>query len=72
MFLQIVLLHPIGHNEAIDTLGYHIASKLEHCSVHKQTHTGLYNIDVSTKKRSSTSQLRAVSRSKNPWGGGGQ
>ena len=49
MFLQIVLLHPIGHNEAIDTLGYPIASKLEHCSVHKQTHTELYNIDVSTK-----------------------
>ena len=42
----------IGHKEAIGTLGYPIASKLGdyvagHHSVHRQTHTGLYNIDVS-------------------------
>ena len=29
MFLQLVLLPPVGHKEAIDTLGYLIASKLE-------------------------------------------
>jgi hypothetical protein len=29
MFLQVALLPPLGHKEAIGTLGYHIASKLE-------------------------------------------
>ena len=29
MFLQLVLLPPLGHKEAIGTLGYHIASKLD-------------------------------------------
>ena len=29
MFLQLALLIPLGHKEAIDTLGYPIASKLE-------------------------------------------
>ena len=29
MLTQIVLLPPLGHEEAIGTLGYHIASKLE-------------------------------------------
>jgi hypothetical protein len=28
-FLQLALLPPLGHNEAIGTLGYPIASKLE-------------------------------------------
>ena len=29
MFLQLALLPPLGHKEAIGTLGYPIASKLE-------------------------------------------
>jgi hypothetical protein len=29
MFLQLVLLPPLGHKEAIGTLGYSIALKLE-------------------------------------------
>ena len=29
MFLQLVLLPPLGHKEAIGTLGHPIASKLE-------------------------------------------
>ena len=51
MFPQIVLLPSLGNKEAIGTLGYPIASKLGdqlglgHSSVHRQTHTGLYNID---------------------------
>ena len=54
MFLQLnsFITFVIGHKEAICTLGYPIASKLGdyvagHHSVHRQTHTGLYNIDVS-------------------------
>ena len=45
MFLQLVLLPPLGHKEAIGTLGYAIASKLEdklaleHCSVGRGTDT---------------------------------
>ena len=52
MLPQIVLLPPLGHKEAIGTLGYPIASKLGdqlglgHSSVDKQTHTRLYNIDL--------------------------
>ena len=51
MLPQIVLLPPLGHKEAIGTLGYPIVSKLEdkvafvHVSVDRQTHTRLYNID---------------------------
>ena len=51
MLPQIVLLPPLGHKEAIGTLGYPIASKLgdqlglEHSSVDKHTHIRLYNID---------------------------
>ena len=45
MFLQLTLLPLLGHKEAIGTLGYPIASKLEdelglgHCSVDRQTNT---------------------------------
>ena len=52
MLPQLSLLPPLGHKEAIGTLGYTIASKLEdylvtfvHSSVDRQTNTGLYNID---------------------------
>ena len=46
---QLALLPPLGHKEAIGTLGYPIASKLlglGHLSVHKHTNTELNNIDV--------------------------
>ena len=52
MLPQIVLLPPLGHKEAIGTLGYPIASKLGdqlafgHFGSDTQTHTGLYNIDI--------------------------
>ena len=59
MLPELVLLPPLGHKEAIGTLGYSIASKLEdqlafgHSSVDKQTdrqkNTGLYNIDMVCK-----------------------
>ena len=48
MFLQLALLPPLGHKEAIGTLGYPIASKLEdqlaleHLSVDRQTDKHLY------------------------------
>ena len=51
MFLQLGLLPPLSHEEAIGTLGYPIASKLEdllaleHSSVHRQTNIGVYNKD---------------------------
>ena len=51
MLLQLVLLPLLGHKEAMRTLGYPIALKLEdqlgfeHSSVDRQTNTGLYDID---------------------------
>ena len=81
MFLQLALLPPLGHKEAIGTLGYPIASKLEDqiafvVSVDKQTHIGLYNIDsyfiAPAWEGSEIDQSLPTDRSKKwqTWGGG--
>ena len=50
MLPQLGLLPPLGHKEAIGTLGYPHSLKtgglvtFVHCIVHRQTNTGLYNI----------------------------
>ena len=55
MLPQLVLLPPLGHKEAIATLGYPIALKLVRVGTFdcwqtdKQTHTGLYNIDAANE-----------------------